>query len=191
MMVTSIAASAIIDVKIDPANGAVSILSVEDWSVPCAIGWCGAVASHLKREGDGMTPIGTFPLRYGFYRKDRLDHIWPVSRFPFVAIQREDRFAWGDDPADAASYNRLGLSAPDAQHPEALCRAEDGVYDVVVPIGYNDAEPILGHGSAIFLHIAHDDLRPTAGCIALMQSDMMALIARLRPGMLVRITCES
>ena len=37
----------------------------------CAIGRAGLTTD--KREGDGATPVGKFPMRELFYRGDRLD----------------------------------------------------------------------------------------------------------------------
>ena len=56
---------------------------------------------------------------------------------------------------------------------------EDGLYDVVAVLGYNDHPRSLGRGSAIFLHVARPDLAPTEGCIALARPHLLRLIARL------------
>lgn len=53
---------------------------------------------------------------------------------------------------------------------------DDHVYDIVVPIGYNDDPVVSGRGSAIFLHLAHEDYRPTEGCIALAKADLLAIL---------------
>ena len=54
---------------------------------------------------------------------------------------------------------------------------DDGVYDIVGVLGWNDAPVIRGLGSAIFLHIARPDYAPTEGCIALAGSDLRELLA--------------
>jgi len=59
---------------------------------------------------------------------------------------------------------------------EALWRP-DPLYDVVGVLGWNDATPVPGRGSAIFLHVATPDLSPTAGCIALALADLLAVLA--------------
>jgi len=41
---------------------------------------------------------------------------------------------------------------------------------------------VAGCGSAIFLHVAQDDYRPTEGCIALAKDDLLAVLAKLVPG---------
>jgi L,D-peptidoglycan transpeptidase YkuD (ErfK/YbiS/YcfS/YnhG family) len=45
----------------DPFRPHPGLLSIGDWSTPCAVGRGGSVAAI--REGDGATPIGRFPLR--------------------------------------------------------------------------------------------------------------------------------
>ena len=40
---------------------------------------------------------------------------------------------------------------------------EDGLYDLVVVVGYNDDPPEGEWGSAIFLHIAREDYAPDPG----------------------------
>ena len=62
------------------------------------------------------------------------------------------------------NYNRL-VTLPYPAHHEEMWRT-DGLYDVVVLIGYNTDPPAPGRGSAIFLHVACPDFSPTDGCIA-------------------------
>jgi L,D-peptidoglycan transpeptidase YkuD (ErfK/YbiS/YcfS/YnhG family) len=60
---------------------------------------------------------------------------------------------------------------------ETLWR-DDGLYDLVVVLGYNDDPPQAGLGSARFLHLATPDYGPTAGCVAVERADMVWLLAR-------------
>ena len=57
------------------------------------------------------------------------------------------------------------MSLPYPARHERMWR-EDGLYDLVVVIGYNTDPPVAGRGSAIFLHVARPDFAPTEGCIA-------------------------
>ena len=133
-----------------------------------------------KREGDGATPAGTFPLLAGYYRADRRDA--PTTSLPMTPLRPTD--CWVDDPADP-NYNRLA-SLPYRGHYEEMWRA-DRLYDLVIPIGCNTAPPVPGRGSAIFLHVATPDFSPTAGCIAL-DSDVLAeLLGLLGPGSIITI----
>ena len=54
---------------------------------------------------------------------------------------------------------------------------DDALYDVVVVIGHNDSPQVPGRGSAIFMHLAHEDYAPTAGCVALARNDLLAVLA--------------
>jgi L,D-peptidoglycan transpeptidase YkuD (ErfK/YbiS/YcfS/YnhG family) len=80
------------------------------------------------------------------------------------------------DAAGDRNYNRR-VRHPYPASAERLWR-QDGLYDLVVVLGYNDRPRLQGRGSAIFVHIARPGYRPTAGCIALARADMLQL-ARL------------
>lgn len=146
-----------------------------DWGAGqrrCAVGRAGIGVK--QREGDGMTPAGSWPLRRVLYRADRLETP-PQSVLPVEKIEPDH--AWCDIPGDP-NYNQL-VRLPHASIDERLWR-EDQLYDVIAVIGFNDAPVIPGAGSAIFLHIAEPGFRPTAGCVALRLSDLLDAIAQLR-----------
>ena len=152
-----------------------------DWGtgpVRCAIG-PGGIA-RKNSEGDGVTPIGIFPIRHVLYRADRLAR--PPTTLPLFEIAPDD--GWCDAPDDPA-YNRP-VKLPWPASAERLWR-EDHVYDVVVVLGFNDDPVLPGKGSAIFLHLARPDYAATAGCVALALPDMLAALAQLRPGDAVEI----
>jgi L,D-peptidoglycan transpeptidase YkuD (ErfK/YbiS/YcfS/YnhG family) len=83
---------------------------------------------------------------------------------------------WCDDPASPA-YNRL-VKLPFSGSHEEMWRA-DGLYDLVIVLGYNLSPRRKHRGSAIFLHCARDGFPPTAGCIALRLGDLRRLLPRL------------
>ncbi len=136
----------------------------------CALGKGGVAAMGAKREGDGATPAGLWPLRRLFYRPDRLNA--PRTRLPVTALEPSD--GWCDAPGDAA-YNQA-VTLPYPASAEHLWR-DDGVYDLIVVLGYNDAPVVTGCGSAIFLHVARPDYSPTEGCVALAEADLLEVLA--------------
>jgi L,D-peptidoglycan transpeptidase YkuD (ErfK/YbiS/YcfS/YnhG family) len=144
----------------------------------CAIGRGGVVRD--KREGDGASPAGVFAMREALFRRDRLGAL--ATALPARALELED--GWCDDPADPAYNKRVRLPYP--ARCERLWRA-DRLYDIVVPLGYNDDPVVRGAGSAIFLHVARPDFAPTAGCVALALGDLLAVLEAARPGARVRI----
>jgi L,D-peptidoglycan transpeptidase YkuD (ErfK/YbiS/YcfS/YnhG family) len=147
-------------------------------SAAAAVGRSGVAID--KREGDGATPAGSYPLISIFYRADRIEA--PVSQLPVSPLA--PNHAWVDDPDDA-NYNRL-VSLPYPASAEPMWR-EDELYDALVVIGYNTEPVISGAGSAIFLHIATPDFAPTAGCIAVAKEVLLRLLPVLGPGSTITI----
>jgi L,D-peptidoglycan transpeptidase YkuD (ErfK/YbiS/YcfS/YnhG family) len=157
-------------------------LQCENRSYRCALGRSGVRID--KREGDGATPVGRFPLRRVLYRSDRLSA--PVTRLPVAALAPED--GWCDDPADP-QYNRPVRLPYPARH-EELWRA-DALYDVIVVIGHNDAPVIAGMGSAIFMHLASAEYRPTEGCVALARQNLLDILTEIGPDSVLEIAAAT
>jgi L,D-peptidoglycan transpeptidase YkuD (ErfK/YbiS/YcfS/YnhG family) len=147
---------------------------------PAALGRSGIRA--LKREGDGGTPLGRFPIRQVLYRADRGPR--PRTELPVRTIREDD--GWCDDPSDR-NYNRL-IKLPSKRSAEGLKRT-DHLYDLVLVLGYNDLPRVRGRGSAIFVHLARPGLTATDGCIALSRRDLLALLAQARPGSPIVVMC--
>lgn len=135
----------------------------------------------LKREGDGATPRGVWQVRGGYFDK-RLGRR-PPSKIALQIITADD--GWCDDPLDR-NYNRH-VRHPYAASAEKLCRG-DGLYAVVLVLGYNDRPRVKGLGSAIFVHVARADYAPTEGCIALRIDHLRRVLAVIQRGAAVRIT---
>ena len=146
----------------------------------CAVGRSAVIAADQKREGDGASPLGRWPVRRALYRPGRIAR--PRTVLPLQAITPED--GWCDDPGDPA-YN-LPVRLPYPGRHETMTR-EDGLYDLVVVLGHNDDPPVPGLGSAIFLHCAHPEFKPTEGCVALARDALIALVEVLRPGDVLEI----
>ena len=91
---------------------------------------------------------------------------------------------WWDDPG-SRDYNRAVATSHPDRH-ERLWR-DDGVYDLLVEIGYNDDPPRAGRGSAIFLHVARPGYLPTEGCVALAMEDLRAALRMCDPRTSLRI----
>lgn len=144
---------------------------------PCAVGRGGI--RRDKREGDGATPIGRWPLRRIWFRPDRV----AAPRCVIAPEALSPDAGWCDDPDDPL-YNRA-VTLPHAGRHEVLWR-DDAVYDLIAVLGHNDDPPVPGAGSAIFLHLArplahHPLARPdysgTEGCVALSEPHLRAFLA--------------
>lgn len=135
----------------------------------------------LKREGDGATPLGPMRVTNVLYRSDRLQR--PRTGLALQPIRNRD--GWCDAPGDR-NYNRP-VRLPYPASAENLWRS-DTLYDVVVVLDYNVRPRIRGRGSAIFMHVAHPDYAPTAGCIALRRPHLMLLLSRLARGSVIKVS---
>jgi L,D-peptidoglycan transpeptidase YkuD (ErfK/YbiS/YcfS/YnhG family) len=161
-----------------PLNPSRGRLVAGSLTLPCALGRSGP--TRAKREGDGATPVGRFRLGQAFYRADRRPR--PRTGVALRRLRAQD--GWCDDPTDRR-YNRP-VALPCAARHEALWR-EDGLYDLVVDIGWNRGPIRRGRGSAIFLHLARPGLAPTEGCIAVEARAAARLLARIGPGTQIAI----
>jgi L,D-peptidoglycan transpeptidase YkuD (ErfK/YbiS/YcfS/YnhG family) len=161
-----------------------NVLIVQADSADTSLGWatlggrrwrCTVGAGGIREdkvEGDSATPVGEFPLRRIYYRNDLL--VLPKVALPARPISKHD--GWCDDPR-SPSYNKL-VHIPNEWGAEKMWR-EDGLYDLVVVVGYNDDPPEGEWGSAIFLHIARDDYAGTQGCVAFSRNDLLELLPLL------------
>ena len=162
------------------------LLTVQADSADTSLGWavlgsrrwrCTMGAGGVREdkvEGDAATPAGKFPLRRIYFRNDRM--VLPKVRLPARPINEHD--GWCDDPR-SSTYNRL-VHIPNEWSHEKMWR-DDGLYDLVVVVGYNDDPPEGEWGSAIFLHIAREDYAPTKGCVALARDDLLELVTLIGP----------
>lgn len=145
---------------------------------PVALGRAGIKAN--KFEGDFATPSGRFrPLRL-WWRADRMPR--PKTSLPVRRIAKND--AWCEDPADRR-YNRP-FKLADGANGDRLWR-DDHLYDLIVEIDHNIRPRVAKRGSAVFLHLAREGLKPTAGCIAMPLADLRRLVARLGQNSVIRI----
>ena len=149
--------------RANPATGTVSAFGETHAASFGKGGFCHAAD---KREGDGKTPLGLWPIRAALLRPDRLPA--PQTALPWRWLRPWD--GWSDGATDPA-YNRPVT----IQHPhshESLWR-DDHAYDLILVLAHNDSPPVPGLGSAIFWHVRQPDGRPTEGCVA-MERDALA-----------------
>ena len=144
-------------------------LKYKNLELKCTLGKAGVEIK--KREGDNITPKGTYKIINIFYRKDRIKKI--SSKLRLVAITKQ--MGWCDDP-DSKYYNQL-IKLPTEYSHEKFFR-KDNIYDLVLVLNYNMKPIIKNKGSAIFIHVAKKN-KKTAGCIALSKMDLITLIKKI------------
>jgi L,D-peptidoglycan transpeptidase YkuD (ErfK/YbiS/YcfS/YnhG family) len=148
-------------------------LRIGDQQYPCALGEHGVRTD--KREGDGCTPRGAFPLREVYFRADRVPSV--NTSLPVSATKPDD--GWCDDP-HSPEYNRY-VKLPFASSHERLWLDNSGVYDILAVVGYNDAPVVPGKGSAIFFHVASPNMGGTAGCISMRPEHLREVLQLIDP----------
>lgn len=151
---------------------------------PARVGFSG-LSSH-RHEGDGTTPIGTFPIGPIVYGLDPN----PGVHLRYHRLVCGD---WWDEDPGSPTYNRFrhfacGLSPPFGGGSEALWQATRAYREFAV-IGFNTTPVVRGRGSGMFLH---DDLgHATNGCVSLPRPRLLQVLRRLRPGAKVSIRIVS
>ena len=144
-------------------------LKYKNLELKCTLGKAGI--GIKKKEGDNITPKGTYKIINIFYRKDRIKKI--SSKFQLIRITK--KIGWCDDPR-SEYYNQL-IKLPTEYSHEKFFR-KDNIYDLVLVLNYNMRPIIKNKGSEIFIHIAKKN-KKTAGCIALSKMDLITLIKKI------------
>ena len=147
------------------------VLKFKNLKFKCALGKSGI--GKKRKEGDNITPKGSYKLLGLFYRSDR------IPNFKTILKKRKinKKMGWCDD-VNNKNYNKL-IKLPCNLSHEKLYR-RDNIYDLVVPINYNINKIDRGKGSAIFLHVSKKNYSPTKGCIALKKKDLILLLKKIK-----------
>jgi L,D-peptidoglycan transpeptidase YkuD (ErfK/YbiS/YcfS/YnhG family) len=141
---------------------------------PARVGWAGL--SRNRHEGDGTTPIGTFPIGATMYGVAPN----PGVRFPYHRLHCGDW--WVEDPAYPA-YNSFVHWAcnrpPPFKTPTPDMSKSPDAYAFLAVINFNMNPVVPGRGSGIFLHVQRG--RPTNGCVSLPRAELASALRWLRP----------
>ncbi|HJV66042.1 MAG TPA: L,D-transpeptidase family protein [Geomonas sp.] len=141
--------------------------------LPAVIGRNGFAAPGGKLEGDGKSPSGMFALELVFGYAAEM-----ATRMPYRQASGDD--LWVDD-VNSPQYNRWVTRGELAASSYEVMRLPDRRYRHGIVTGYNRNPIVKGKGSAIFVHVAAEDGRATAGCVALDEGALVALIGWLDP----------
>ena len=153
-------------------------ISYNNYKAKCAVGKRGI--SIKKKEGDLLTPKGTFKIKEIFYRKDRVQNL--ITRLKKTVIRKN--MGWCDDPK-SKKYNKL-IYFPFKHSAEKLYRREN-IYDIILVLNFNMNPVKKNKGSAIFIHVAKKNFQPTQGCIALDKSELIKMVKSIKINTIVKI----
>ena len=155
------------------------LLLYQDYKLKCSIGKSGI--TNKKKEGDLATPKGNFKIGILYYRKDRVKNF--KCKIKKKIIKRN--MGWCDD-IRSNQYNRE-IILPFKYKAEKLYR-KSKIYDLFINIKYNYKPAIKGKGSAIFLHLADTNYKPTKGCIAISKKNFLKIIPFIKKKTKILIT---
>ena len=141
--------------------------------IEAVIGTNGFAPAGEKREGDGKTPSGIYPLKLTFGYDAMIG-----TKMPYRQAMDDD--IWVDDP-NADDYNRWVKKKETHAASYETMKREDDLYKYGIVIEYNTGPVIKGNGSAIFLHIWKDKNTSTAGCVAVSEENILKIIKWLDP----------
>jgi L,D-peptidoglycan transpeptidase YkuD (ErfK/YbiS/YcfS/YnhG family) len=147
---------------------------------PARLGYSGLSTHHV--EGDGTTPLGTYPIGPVLYGLDAN----PGVRLRYHHLACGD---WWDEDPSSSTYNSFrhvacGTTPTFGGSSEALWRATVAYRELAV-IEYNARPAVPGRGSAMFLH--DDTGHATNGCVSLPRADLLQTLRWLRPGSQITI----
>jgi L,D-peptidoglycan transpeptidase YkuD (ErfK/YbiS/YcfS/YnhG family) len=153
-------------------------LIFNNYRIKCALGKRGI--GIKKKEGDFITPIGLFKIKFVLYRKDRVKKL--NTRLEKFTIKKN--MGWCDDPR-SKKYNKL-ITLPFDYHYEKLFKTEN-TYDIVLVLNYNMAPIKKDKGSAIFIHVSKRNYKSTAGCVAIKKIELLKLLKNIKKNTKVEI----
>ena len=132
-------------------------------------------ATQFKKEGDGKSPAGAFPLTFVFGSSTKPEQL----TFPYKRLESQTECV---DDVNSHHYNkvvgRLQVGIFDWKSSEKMLEIKPE-YDLGVFVAYNSYPVVKGNGSCIFLHIWKDAATPTSGCTAMDRSNVERITAWL------------
>ncbi len=143
-------------------------------------GFIGKEGLGKTKEGDGLTPIGTFRFNKAFGIADD-----PGCAIPYTKV--DDDTYWSGD--NDTNYNQM-VSIKD--YPDLKVDESEHIVDYqyeyryCLNISYNE-EGAAGLGSAIFLHCFGDRKPRTGGCVAIPEEQMYFVMQHVHPDCVVAI----
>ena len=142
--------------------------------IPANLGRNGMAPAWEKREGDGRTPTGIYPLQQAFGYAASVN-----TRMSYHQLQPDD--VWVDD-VQSPDYNRLVKCGDTKAMSFEAMFSERVAYRYGLVVAYNTHPVIKGLGSAIFVHVQKGKGIPTSGCVSVNKRAMIKILSWLDPG---------
>lgn len=132
-------------------------------------------AAEFKKEGDGKSPAGLFPITFAFGTSSKPEQL----AFPYIKVVRDTECV--DDPR-SSHYNkiveRMKVGNFDWKSSEKMLEIGEE-YGLGAFVAYNSYPIVAGNGSCIFLHVWKDAATPTSGCTAMERRNVERVVSWL------------
>ena len=144
-------------------------------STYCGYGRNGLKPWNIRKEGDGTTPIGSFPILHAFgFGKN------PGTTMDWKTITEHSYWS-----GEKASYNTWVESMTPISGEHLI--EYDICYKYAMAIGFNQNPVVFGRGSAIFLHLKNPATWASSGCISVEEPAMLQLLSTCHNGCYIMI----
>ena len=147
------------------------------------LGWAQDAAPEkagvFKKEGDGKSPAGMFPLTFAFGTAVKPEQV----TFPYTRLGKYTECV---DDVTSHHYNKIvgrdQVGIFDWKSSEKMLEIVPQ-YELGVFVAYNSYPVVRGNGSCIFLHVWKDADSTTSGCTAMGHLDMERIVSWLEPSL--------
>ena len=128
-----------------------------------------------RQEGDGTTPIGSFPILTAFGQVSN-----PGTAMTWRQITPQSYWS-----GEESTYNTwVESSTPiGGEHLQdySIC------YEYAMAVGFNVNPTVYKRGSAIFLHVKNPETWSSSGCVSVERSRMLSLLSACHDGAYIMI----
>ncbi|MED0705440.1 L,D-transpeptidase family protein [Aneurinibacillus aneurinilyticus] len=143
--------------------------------MPAVVGKNGYALSVDKKEGDAKSPAGVYFLGTAFGTATKPAGV----TMPYRLVTRQDY--WIDDKTSPDYNTWVHYEGDPKKKWKSFERLAIPLYKYALVIRYNEDPVIPGKGSAIFVHIWRGPQSYTAGCVALSEANVLAIVKWLDP----------
>ncbi|GAB6257223.1 L,D-transpeptidase family protein [Peribacillus sp. N1] len=128
-----------------------------------------------KKEGDGKSPVGIYSFGTSFGSGTK-----PTGMK--MGYKKTTKYDYWIDDQTSNDYNKWKTyKGNPAVKWKSFERMNHELYKYGAVINYNTNPIIKGKGSAIFLHVWRGDTKPTAGCTATAEKNVLNLLKWMDP----------
>ena len=138
------------------------------WKTYSGYGRNGLKEGTERKEGDGTTPLGAYPISFAFGFPSSVNtklSYKQIQKTSYWSGEKNTYNTWVESPTKIAGERLYSYK---------IC------YEKALAIGFNQNPVVFGRGSAIFLHIKAPDTWESSGCITIEKQAMDELLPLLK-----------